>query len=233
SSDPFALRRAALGVVKILVEKGLPLSLSNALGAVQQALSKNPPHVAVSAEQKHQAYLFLIERAKFFFKERFNFAYDELNAVFGPSLAGAASDQDLDLVDAEKRLLALRKVRKSKNFEPLAVSFKRIRKILEKANFTNTDGHASAPDLFENDAEKELHRTVKEAAGKVQAEKRSGQYFEALETIAGLRKPIDRFFEEVMVMAEDERVRNNRLALLSQVLKEFTTIADFSEIAAD
>ena len=233
SSDPFALRRAALGIVKILVEKGLPLSLSNALGAVQQALTKNPPHVAVSAEQKHQAYLFLIERAKFFFKEKFNFAYDELNAVFGPSVAGAASDRDLDLVDAEKRLLALRKVRKSKNFEPLAVSFKRIRKILEKANFTSADGQAGAPELFENDAEKELHRAVKEAAGKVQAEKRAGHYFEALETIASLRKPIDRFFEEVMVMAEDERVRNNRLALLSQVLKEFTTIADFSEIAAD
>jgi glycyl-tRNA synthetase beta chain len=238
SSDPFALRRAALGVVKILVEKGLPLSLSNALGAVQQALTKNPPHVAASAEQKQQAYLFLIERAKFFFKEKFNFAYDELNAVFGPSLTAAASDQDLDLVDAEKRLLALRKVRKSKNFEPLAVSFKRIRKILEKANFAGAAGQASegqpgAPELFENEAEKELHRAVKDAAGKVQVEKRAGHYFEALETIASLRKPIDRFFEEVMVMAEDERVRNNRLALLSQVLKEFTTIADFSEIAAD
>jgi glycyl-tRNA synthetase beta chain len=229
SSDPFALRRAALGVVKILVEKSLPLSLSNALGAAQQALTKNSPHVAVMPEHKLLAYLFLIERAKFFFKEKFNFAYDELNAVFGP----ASADQDIDLVDAEKRLLALRKVRKSKNFEPLAVSFKRIRKILEKANFKSTDSQAGAPDLFENEAEKELHRAVKDAAGKVQAEKRAGHYSEALETIANLRKPIDRFFEEVMVMAEDERVRNNRLALLSQVLKEFTTIADFSEIAAE
>ena len=61
----------------------------------------------------------------------------------------------------------------------------------------------------------------------------AGRYLEALETIAGLRKSIDRFFEEVMVMAEDERVRNNRLALLAQVLREFTTVADFSEIAAD
>jgi glycyl-tRNA synthetase beta chain len=233
SSDPFALRRAALGVVKIVVEKSLPLSLSNALGAAQQALTKNPPHVAVTPDHRLLAYSFLIERAKYFFKEKFNFAYDELNAVFGPVLGPTSADQDIDLVDAEKRLLALRKVRKSKNFEPLAVSFKRIRKILEKANFKSTDGQAGAPDLFENEAEKELHRAVKDAAGKVQAEKRAGHYSEALETIAGLRKPIDRFFEEVMVMAEDERVRNNRLALLSQVLKEFTTIADFSEIAAE
>jgi glycyl-tRNA synthetase beta chain len=242
SSDPFALRRAALGIVKILVEKSLPLSLADALTAAQQALTKNPPHVAVTAEQKTQAYQFLIERAKFFFKEKFAFAYDELNAVFAPALApvaagqGGASQaaaQDIDLVDAEKRLLALRKVRKSKNFEPLAISFKRIRKILEKANFSAASAEAGEPELFENDAEKELHHAVKEAAGKVQADKRSGRYLEALETIAGLRKSIDRFFEEVMVMAEDERVRNNRLALLAQVLREFTTVADFSEIAAD
>jgi glycyl-tRNA synthetase beta chain len=232
SSDPFALRRAALGIVKILVEKGLPLSLSNALGAAQQALTKNPPHVPVTPEQKTQAYLFLVERAKFFFKEKFGFAYDELNAVFSPALSQSSGDLDIDLVDAEKRLLALRKVRKSKNFEPLAVSFKRIRKILEKANFAG-DGEAGTPELFENEAEKALHRAVREAAGKVQVEKHAGHYFEALETIAGLRKPIDRFFEEVMVMVEDERARNNRLALLSQVLKEFTTIADFSEIAAE
>jgi len=113
------------------------------------------------------------------------------------------------------------------------VSFKRIRKILEKANFSGSSGEAGAPELFENDAEKELHRAVRDAAKKVQADKIAGRYSEALETIAGLRKAIDRFFEEVMVMAEDLRVRNNRLALLSEVLKEFTTVADFSEIAAE
>jgi glycyl-tRNA synthetase beta chain len=233
SSDPFALRRAALGIVKILVEKSLPLSLSNALQMVQKALVETAPHVTVSAEHKTLAYLFLIERAKFFFKEKFDFAYDELNAVFGPALNQGSADQDIDLVDAEKRLLALRKVRRSKNFEPLAVSFKRIRKILEKASFSIDSADLGTPELFENDAEKELHRAVREAAGKVKAEKHAGRYFEALETIAALRKPIDRFFEEVMVMAEDERVRTNRLALLSQVLREFTTIADFSEIAAE
>jgi glycyl-tRNA synthetase beta chain len=241
SSDPFALRRAALGIVKILVEKSLPLSLSGALSAAQQALAKNPPHVAVSVEQKAQAYQFLIERAKFFFKEKFGFAYDELNAVFAtafaPSATGQGSDQaaapDIDLVDAEKRLIALRKVRKSKNFEPLAISFKRIRKILEKANFNPATAVAGTPELFENEAEKELHHAVRDAATKVQADKRAGRYLEALETIAGLRKSIDRFFEEVMVMAEDERIRNNRLALLAQVLREFTTVADFSELAAE
>ena len=178
----------------------------------------------MTPEQETQILDFLLDRAKFVFKEREGFGYDEVNAVFR---AGAD-----DLVDAHKRLVALKAIRKSKNFEPLAVSFKRIRKILEKANFSG-GGEAGTPELFENDAERELHHAVRDAAKKVQADKIAGRYSEALETIAGLRKAIDRFFEEVMVMAEDIRVRNNRLTLLSEVLKEFTTVADFSEIAAE
>ena len=125
----------------------------------------------------------------------------------------------------------MKNVRKSKNFEPLAVSFKRIRKILEKANLKN-GGNVNA-ELFENDAERELFKAGREAAARVQKEKHAGHYDRALDQIAGLRKAIDRFFEEVMVMAENEAVRMNRLALLSELLREFTTIADFSEIAAD
>ncbi len=136
-----------------------------------------------------------------------------------------------DLLDAHKRLEALRTIRKSKNFEPLAVSFKRIRKILEKANLKN--GGPVNTELFENDAERELFTAGREAAAKVQTEKRAGQYARALDRIANLRKSVDRFFEEVMVMAESEAVRRNRLALLAELLREFTTIADFSEIGGD
>src|SRR5271168_3455994 len=225
SSDPYALRRAALGVVKIILERKLPLSLSLSVGAAAKALLTHKPKKSMTPEQETQVLDFLLDRAKFVFKEREGFAYDEVNAVFR---AGAD-----DLVDAHKRLMALKAIRKSKNFEPLAVSFKRIRKILEKANFSSGSGEAGTPELFENDAERELHRAVRDAAKKVQADKIAGRYSEALETIAGLRKAIDRFFEEVMVMAEDLRVRNNRLTLLSEVLKEFTTVADFSEIAAE
>jgi glycyl-tRNA synthetase beta chain len=129
--------------------------------------------------------------------------------------------------------MALKAIRKSKNFEPLAVSFKRIRKIVEKANFGSSETQHTNPELFDNAAERELYRAVRDAASKVQADKLAGKYQEAFEAIAGLRKVIDKFFEDVMVMAEDEGVRNNRLTLLSEVLKEFTTVADFSEIAAD
>ena len=225
SSDPYALRRAALGFVKIILEKKLPVSLSLAVGAAAKALATHAPKRGVTLAQETQIVDFILDRARYVFRERSGFAYDEVNAVFR---AGAD-----DLVDAQKRLTALRSIRKSKNFEPLAVSFKRIRKILEKSNLKDGDAGSVQADLFESDAERELFAAGREAASKVQAEKRAGHYEQALERIAGLRKAVDRFFEEVMVMAENEAVRKNRLALLSELLREFTTVADFSEIGAD
>jgi glycyl-tRNA synthetase beta chain len=224
SSDPYALRRAALGLVKIILEKKLPVSLSLAVAAAAKALHTHAPKRSVTPAQESQILDFILDRARYVFRERSGFAYDEVNAIFR---AGAD-----DLVDAQKRLTALRSIRKSKNFEPLAVSFKRIRKIIEKSNSAGEAGSVQV-DLFESDAERELFAAGREAASKVQAEKRAGHYEQALERIAGLRKAVDRFFEEVMVMAENEAVRKNRLALLAELLREFTTVADFSEIGAD
>jgi glycyl-tRNA synthetase beta chain len=223
SSDPYALRRAALGVVKIILDKKLPVSLSQAIAAAAKALQANPPKRNVTNKQETQVLEFILDRARYVFRERAAFAYDEVNAVFR---AGAD-----DLLDVEKRLTALRAIRKSKNFEPLAVSFKRIRKILEKSNHKDTQPAVQA-ELFESEAERELFAAGRAAAAKVQAEKKAGHYEQALERIAGLRKSVDRFFDEVMVMAENEAVRRNRLALLSELLREFTTVADFSEIGA-
>jgi len=225
SSDPYALRRAALGTVKIIIDKKLQVSLSLAIGAAAKALVTLKPKHNVTPAQEAQVLDFLLDRAKFVFREREGFGYDEVNAVFR---AGAD-----DLVDAQKRIVALKAIRKSKNFEPLAVSFKRIRKILEKANLASTDGRHVNPELFESSAERELYSAVRDAASKVQEHKRAGKYFEALEVIAGLRKAVDQFFDGVMVMAENEAVRNNRLALLAQLLGEFTTVADFSEIGGE
>jgi len=223
SSDPFALRRAALGIVKVIVDQRLPFSLSLAINTAAKALHAHAPKRHVSAAQERQILDFILDRAKFVLRERSGFSYDEVNAVFR---AGAD-----DLVDAQKRLQALRAIRRSKNFEPLTVSFKRIRKIIEKS--THKDTGSVQADLFENDAERELFTAARDIAGKVQADKRAGQYEQALGRIAGLRKSVDRFFEEVMVMAENEAVRRNRLALLSELLREFTTVADFSEIGGD
>ena len=225
SSDPFALRRAGLGIVKIILEKKLPLSLADAIAAAAKALHANPPKRQVTPEQETQVLEFLLERVKFVFREKEGLGYDEVNAVFR-----ANAD---DLVDARRRLDALRTIRKSKNFEPLAVSFKRIRKILEKAAIPAKDRQDVKPDLFEGDAERALHTSMHAAIPRVNELKRAGKYKEALEVIAALRPDVDRFFDEVMVMAEDARVRQNRLALLGELLREFTTIADFSEMGGE
>jgi len=225
SSDPYALRRAALGIVKIVLDRKLALSLSLAIGAAAKALLTQKPKRGVTPAQEAQILEFILDRAKFVFREREGYGYDEVSAVFR---AGAD-----DLVDAQKRLASLKAIRKSKNFEPLAVSFKRIRKILEKAGVAIGDGRRVNPELFENAAERELYSAVRDAASKVQALKRAGKYQEALEVIAGLRKSVDQFFDGVMVMAENEAVRNNRLTLLAELLREFTTVADFSELGGE
>src|SRR5208337_403342 len=211
SSDPYALRRAALGIVKIILEKKIYVPLPLAIGAASKALLTHPPKKTPSSQQETKVLEFLLERARFVLREKSGYAYGEVNAVFR-----AGSD---DLVDVEKRLKALKAIRKTKNFEPLAVSFKRIRRILEKANIPAGEAQHVNMDLFEKDVEKELYAAVRKAAGKVNEDKRAGRYQAALEEIAGLRKVVDQFFLDVMVMAEDEAVRKNRLALLAELLR--------------
>ncbi len=223
SSDPFALRRAAIGIVKILIETKLPLSLSMAIARSARTFTHGARKIAVSPGVEKQVLEFLLDRARFVLRETAGLAYDEINAALA-----AGGD---DLVDAIRRMDAIRVIRKTKNFEPLAVSFKRIRKILEKAGPEAGWKLSSVrSDLFVEEAERELHARAAAAMKDVEQQKRSGKYREALQEIAKLRPAVDRFFEEVMVMAEDEQVRKNRLTLLSGLLSEFSTIADFSEI---
>ena len=225
SSDPFALRRAAMGIVKILIETKLPLSLSLAVSRAVRSLTSLPPKINVQVTVEKQVLDFILERARFVLKERGSVAYDEVNAA----LAAGADD----LVDAVRRAEAVKAIRKTKNFEPLAVSFKRIRKILEKAG-PEADWKLSVirSDLFTEDAERQLHSKAASVARQSEQRKREGRYRDALHDIAELRPAVDKFFDEVMVMAEEEQVRKNRLTLLSELLAQFSTIADFSEIVA-
>src|SRR5216683_7213173 len=223
SSDPFALRRAAMGIVKILIETKLPLSLSLAVARTVRSLSHGPRKITVSSGVEKQVMDFLLDRARFVLRESSGLAYDEINAA----LAAGADD----LVDSVRRMEAIRAIRKTKNFEPLAISFKRIRKILEKAGpEAGWKLSAVRSDLFTEEAERELHARAASAMKEVEQQKRAGRYREALQGIAALRPSVDRFFDEVMVNADDDQIRKNRLTLLSGPLSEFSTIADFSEI---
>jgi glycyl-tRNA synthetase beta chain len=229
SSDPFALRRAALGVVKILLERRLPLSLSSAISTAANSLRAGHPKIEATPEVEKQVLDFLLDRAKYVLKEKQGYAYDEVNAALA-----AGGD---DLVDATARVEALRAIRGTRNFAPLAAAFKRIRNILDKAvpALKKSGGKIGAvrPENFRENAERELYDASQKIAEKSRAFKREGRYREALEAIAGLRPAVDRFFDDVLVMAEEEEVRLNRLALLASLLKEFSTIADFSEIVSE
>ena len=132
---------------------------------------------------------------------------------------------DVGVADVEARLTALAAVRPTENFEPLAASFKRIQNILKQANFGGGDGSPS-PALLEAGPEADLHAEFE----RVRVAAKAATYQRALEDIASLRPRVDTFFDKVLVNAKDEKVRANRLTLLHNLLTEFSTIADFSEI---
>ncbi len=202
SKDPFALRRAAQGVVRMIVERKLPLPLN-------RLVKKNTPVEA-----------FLLDRVRYYFKDIRGFQYDEVNAVL-------ASGSD-DLVDIDNRLTALAEVRPTENFEPLAASFKRIQNILRQANYVA--GGTLDPKRLEPGAEADLYNDFTRVREAVNADRSKHNYKSALEAIASLRPKVDLFFDKVLVNAPDETIRQNRLTLLNSLLTEFSAIADFSEI---
>jgi glycyl-tRNA synthetase beta chain len=220
SSDPFGLRRAASGIVQIILELEIAFSLSAAISAAAKGLAEHKPKIAVSGEEEGRVLEFILDRAKYWLREKQGFAYDEVNAAMA---AGAD-----DLVDVRKRVMALRAIRHTRNFEPLAIAFKRIHNILEKAGKDGGAAKAASPELFKEAAERNLYHAAETARAQVAEHKRAGRYREALEAIAELRPTVDKFFDEVLVMAEDEATRRNRLGLLAMLRKEFSTIADFS-----
>jgi glycyl-tRNA synthetase beta chain len=226
SSDPFALRRAALGIVKIILEKKLPLSISAAISAAAKALREQTPKIEASEAVQKQVLDFLLDRARHILRERRSFAADEVNAAFA---AGAD-----DLVDAADRVAAVKAIRDTKNFVPLAASFKRIRNILAKSAAGADKSQLTVqPDLLWEPAERELHAAAQRIGEEATRKKKARKYREALEAISELRPAVDMFFDKVLVMVEDQNVRRNRLALLGSLLKEFSTIADFSELGSE
>jgi glycyl-tRNA synthetase beta chain len=226
SSDQFALRRAALGIVKILLEKKLPLSIGAAVAAAAKSLHDHAPKIQATEAVQKQVVDFLLERARFILRERRGFAYDEINAAFA---AGAD-----DLVDAVERVAALQAIRDSKNFPPLAASFKRIRNILEKSAVSGDKLQGTVnQQLLREPAERALSGAAQKIGEEATKLRKAKRYRDALEKISELRPSVDLFFDKVLVMAEDADVRRNRLALLGGLLKEFSTIADFSELGGE
>jgi len=228
SKDPFALRRQANGIVKIIAEHKLPLNLAQLFEYAREAYRGSAAEKKFSASLDYADALrsFFRERLEFYLRDVLGFKYDVVNAV----LAAGADD----VVDALVRAEALTQVRPSEDFESISASFKRIKNILRQASENQKQVAASIDsNLLREPAERELAAAIPQISKKVESLRGERRYQQALLEISRLRPAVDTFFDKVMVMVEDEPLRANRLALLQTLLKEFSTIADFSAIVTE
>jgi glycyl-tRNA synthetase beta chain len=207
SKDPFALRRAANAIVKILAESDLPLTLGDVVGA--------------SGADPEQVTAFLRERLHFYLKDVRGFAYDVVNAV----LAAGADD----VRDAMARAEALTAARESADFAAISAAFKRIKNILRQAE-EKKFALGSAKDVKLSAEAQQLADAAAALAPRVAELRQERAYGEALALIATLRPVVDTFFDKVMVLDPDAAVRGAHLGLIDEVLRGFSGIADFSEI---
>jgi len=212
SKDPFALRRAANSIVRLLAESSLPVLLSDVISAATPA-----------QDTEAKLLTFFTERIDFYLREGRNQSYDVAKAVM------AAGTNDLrDLVARAEAVAAMRG---SDDFLAVSAAFKRMKNILTQAR-AKGDIASSIVDreLLLDPAEKLLAVTASAAASAIEELQSERNYVEALRVIATLRPSIDDFFEKVMVMAPGDDIRANRLGLLSRTLSDLSRIADFSEI---
>jgi len=227
SKDPFALRRAANSIVKILAESELPLTLKDVrqaytgfVPATEDNKRVDLPKDIDSDQTLSFVADFFRERLQFFLKDYKGFAYDVVNAVL-------ATDAN-DVRDAIARAEALTQVRGSADFAAVSAAFKRIKNILRQAAEKGF-AHGSTANLKAPEAQ-QLLAASSALAPKVAGLRQERNYAEALSQIASLRPTVDGFFDKVMVLDPDEKLRGAHLALIDEVLRNFSGIADFSEI---
>ena len=215
SRDPYALRRAALGVVKIVLDKGWRLDLRV---ACTDSLAFHVGLPRTGDETIPELWAFLLDRARFLLERR-GFAPDEIESVM--------TTDGRDLTDVADRVAAVAAVRKKEDFLPLSVAFKRVQNILAQAEETGTDIDNG---LFKEEAERTLAMDYLVARGVLDDLIRRRHWAEALSVMASLGPPLDRFFTEVMVLTDDAPLRRNRVALLRSMRDQFFRVARFSEI---
>src|SRR6202044_472788 len=168
--------------------------ISAAVSAAAKALTQHAPKIEVAEAVQKQVLDFLGDRARFMLTEKRGFAYDEINAAFA---AGAD-----DLVDAVERVAAVKAIRNTRNFPPLAAAFKRIRNILDKSADKSERGQLVVrEDLLREAGELQLHTIAQRIGEESSAKKKEKKYRAALEKIAELRPSVDFFFDKVLVMA--------------------------------
>jgi glycyl-tRNA synthetase beta chain len=214
--DPFALRRHALGVLRMLLEKRLPLSISALLADAAAVFEGQPGFVSPAADVA----TFMIDRLRGMLRER-GFSPNDVEAVL------AQHPDRLD--DIVQRLEAVQAFAALPESASLAAANKRITNILKKTEVTPGD---VAEALLVEEAERNLFAAIGRVRPQVDAAFAAGDFAGTLKTLAQLRVEVDAFFTDVMVMAEDPALRNNRLALLSTLHGMLNRVADISKLAA-
>ena len=216
--DPFGLRRAALGIIRMLIEMSLPLNIVELLELSISGFTDKPP-----ADTKMNLYSFFTDRLNPYLRDR-GYAPDEIDAVL--------SLNPVRLDDILPRLDALKPFRSTPEGMALAAANKRIHNILRQAGNGDADAITPAIDgpYLEEVEEQALVKQLADVAMKVSPLTAAGNYTAALRELSGLRNTVDAFFDKTMVMVDDEKVRLARLQLLAQIRHEFQKIADISRL---
>ncbi len=212
--DPFALRRATLGVLRIMIEKSLPLDLRELIANA----GKN--YGNVDEDTLNAIFFFMMDRLKAYYHDQ------GIRPQVFEAVLGAKPTSPLDF---NARMKAVAEFEKSDAAESLAAANKRINNILKK----NKEPLAVKVDtgLFEADQETALYTLLNTLQNDVQSFTEKHQYAEALDLLAQLKQPVDDFFDNVMVMADNDKVKINRLTLLSTMYQQFTKVADISKLS--
>jgi len=224
SEDPFALRRNATAIVRIILEGNLRINVGSYIDTARNLVIgdgfKGVPDSGQEGRRRMTDFIF--ERVRHYGRVVHALRDDVIEAVLKP-----AHDKTLDLVDLVLRMKALASVTTKPEFNPLIVGFKRAHRLVEKEQWDRKPVDRAR---FEHPAESALYQATAEEREKMMSAMNRGEYGQALDALVRLKPAIDAFFAAVMVNAEDPAVRSNRLSLLQEVDDFFNSFADFSQI---
>jgi len=224
SEDPFALRRNATAIVRIILEANLRMNFGCFIDNARTLVSDDGFKGMPDSEQQTVPRMteFIFERVRHYGRVVHVLRDDVIEAVLKP-----AHDQAVDIVDLVLRMKALESITTKPEFDPLIIGFKRAHRLVEKEQWDHKPVDQAR---FEHPAESALYQATVEERDKMISTMNRGDYGQALDTLVRLKPAIDAFFTAVMVNAEDPAVRSNRLSLLKQVDDLFMSFADFSQI---
>jgi glycyl-tRNA synthetase beta chain len=229
--DPFGLRRAAISVLRMVIEKDLTVGLSQLTSAAFDAFDQEKLAAVQRKDSAASDQRDVLSAVELFFHDRLRGLLKEEGHATQAIEAVLAQKPDA-IAQVPARLNAVRTFAALPEAEALAAANKRIVNILKKNAESVTHAEVQ-PALFRDDAEKALYAVFHERLnGEVETAMRAGDFTKALQVLAGARQEVDRFFDEVMVMADDPAVRANRLALLNEIRQTMNRVADIAMLAS-